>query len=570
MTEPPTLLEPILDLLRRAQACHAQGRLDEAQALYRQILDRQPDQPQALSLLAMILVDRGDDAEAEAVVLRHLAVRPNDGASSHLLGQLRARQGDDPAAVEQFQRAAQWRPGLAPIHNDLGVALHRLGRNDEAMTALERAVELDPEYGAARGNLGVVLLELGRFGDALDALLVALAHASGMAAETRASVLDNLVRAARKAGRLAEAEAALRAEVAAGHDDADTIEQLALALEQSNQTDRALALRNALARRTGVKPGGRAGAKTTVLVLGAAGAGHIPIRYLLDTDVFATMSVSLLSPGEADAPLGPVDLDALRRADVVFSTLGDIDRDGGQLAAAETLCGRLGKPVINAPGGIHRTGRDGAPALFGDIAGMVTPVIERMAPQELARRDITSPILARPAGDHGGDNLVLLRNGAERDAWLATRKTRTLLVSPFHNFRSADGHWRKYRLIFVDRQVFPYHLAISDDWLVHYWRAEMGRSDWKKAEEERFLTDWRGVFGAAASAVDETALRLDLDYGGMDCALLPDGRLLLFEANACMLVHLDEAKAAFPYKHLAVPPIRDAFTAMVRERVGNT
>jgi hypothetical protein len=127
--------------------------------------------------------------------------------------------------------------------------------------------------------------------------------------------------------------------------------------------------------------------------------------------------------------------------------------------------------------------------------------------------------------------------------------------------------WRKYRLIFVDRCVHPYHLAIGEDWLLHYWRADMQRSPWKMAEEERFLQDWRGVFGPlAAEAVEEAARRLDLDYCGMDCALTADGRLLLFEANACILLHLDEPAAAFPYKHRHTPPIREAFTRLVLER----
>jgi Flp pilus assembly protein TadD len=569
MTDTPALPTTDADLLVRAQGLHAARAFGEAEALYRQVLAAEPQNVSALGLLGMILVDRPDDAEAEQVVQRHLALRPNDGASLHALGQLRARAGDDIAAVGLFRRAAEWLPGLAPIHNDLGVALHRLGRDEAALEALERAVTIDPAYGAAHGNLGVLLIDLKRFVEALRALLTALGFTAPDADQARAAILDNLTRAARKAGRLDVAETVLRREVEAGRLDTDTIEQLALVLDLTGGARESIDLRNNLARRTAVKAGGVADAEITVLVLGGVGAGHIPIRYLLDTGVFATRSVSLLSPDQPDAPLGQVDEAEIAAADVVFSTLGDIDRDGGQLAAAQALCARLGKPVINPPAGVGRTGRDGAPALFGDIDGLVTPVVERSSPDWLASRRIDAPILVRPAGDHGGDNLALLRNEADKAAYLAGDPGGRLLVSPFHDFRSADGHWRKYRLIFVDRRVFPYHLAIGDDWLLHYWRAEMGRSDWKKAEEERFLADWREVFGArAADAVEEAARRLDLDYGGMDCALLPDGRALLFEANACMLLHLDETAQAFPYKHRYVPPIREAFTQMVRERAG--
>src|SRR6201999_1446394 len=140
---------------------------------------------------------------------------------------------------------------------------------------------------------------------------------------------------------------------------------------------------------------------------------------------------------------------------------------------------------------------------------------------------------------HGGENLVKLTTAADRDAYLAREPEDQLLLTPFHDFRSADGAWRKYRLIFVDRRAYPFHLAIGEDWLLHYWRAEMARSPWKLEEEERFLDDWKGVFGAkAAAAIEEVARRLDLDYGGADCALTGDGDLLLFEANATVLLHL--------------------------------
>jgi hypothetical protein len=179
-------------------------------------------------------------------------------------------------------------------------------------------------------------------------------------------------------------------------------------------------------------------------------------------------------------------------------------------------------------------------------------------------------VLVRPAGDHGGENLVRLTSEADKAAYLAAGPAERLLLTPFHDFRSPDGYWRKYRLIFVDRRAYPFHLAIGEDWLLHYWRADMAHAGWKLEEEERFLADWRGVLGPQASAaVDHVARRLDLDYAGVDCALTADGRLLLFEANACVLLHLDEPAEAFPAKHRHVPPIRDAFTRLVCERAAS-
>jgi tetratricopeptide (TPR) repeat protein len=556
----------ITTLLHCALAHHLEHRLVEAEALYRQILDQDPDHGHALGMLALILAGGADEVAAETALLRHLVLRPADGSSLHELGRLRVRQGDDDAAIALFRRASQCLPNLAPIYNDLGMSLYRLGHRKEALAELDHAIALGPAYGFAHGNRGIVLSDSGRFEEALDALLEALAHTSSSSAEFRASTLHNLCRAAHKTGKINVAEAIRQVMLDAGHSDSDTVEELALILDYAGRSFEALAIRNDLTRRSGILRGGRS-AELTLLLIGGVGAGNIPSRYLVDSERFTMLSVGLLSPDQADAPLGAIDIDILKSADVVFNTVGNADREGGQLDAVTALCARLGKPVLNPPHAIRKTSRAQAPILFRDIPGMVIPAVRQTTASELASIPVDTALLVRPAGDHGGDNLFLLRDDADKARYLKAAIDDRLLVTKFHDFQSGDGYWRKYRLIFVDRHVYPYHLVIGDDWLLHYWRASMGNSVWKKAEEEHFLADWRDVFGDQASrAVEDAARRLGLDYGGMDCALTPEGEVLLFEANACMLVHLDEPAKAFPYKHRYVPIIRDAFSQMVRDR----
>jgi len=557
-------------LMRIAMAHHTEGRLAEAEATYGAILAQAPDHVEALRMLSLILVGGPDTLAAEGAVARLLAHHPDDVTGLYCLGQLRARRGDDAGAVEVLRRVIARQPSFAPFHNELGVSLHRLGRLSEASAALGRATALDPAFSVAWGNYGMVLFDQAAFSEAVDALLAALATDDPALGAMRTFLLSTLVRAASKVARLGDAEAAARASIAAGHDDARTVELLARLLDQSKRRPQAEEILNDLARRTGVQRRGPArSAAETILILGAVGAGHVPTRYLIDPNIFTTLSLTLLSPDQPDAPLGGVDIQPLGQAGVVFSTLADAHRDKGQLAAAEAFCVDLRKPILNPPGAIPRTGRDRAEALFNDIPGMVTPAVRSITPDDLAALHIEAPLLVRPSGDHGGDNLIQLRNNADKAAYLDSRPDQELLVTRFHDFRSADGLWRKYRLIFVDRRVYPFHLAIGEDWLVHYWRAEMTRSSWKLAEEDRFLEDWRGVFGPlAANAADEVARRMDLDYAGMDCALTAEGELLLFEANATVLLHLDETPEAAPIKHRHVPLIRDAFTRLVRARAG--
>jgi glutathione synthase/RimK-type ligase-like ATP-grasp enzyme len=56
-----------------------------------------------------------------------------------------------------------------------------------------------------------------------------------------------------------------------------------------------------------------------------------------------------------------------------------------------------------------------------------------------------------------------------------------------------------------------------------------------------------------------------LDYGGIDCGLDRDGRIVVFEANASMLVH-DEKLEDFAYKNPYIAKIKTAFDAMVSRR----
>ncbi len=171
------------------------------------------------------------------------------------------------------------------------------------------------------------------------------------------------------------------------------------------------------------------------------------------------------------------------------------------------------------------------------------------------------PLLIRPAGTHGGIDLELVRTAAE----LAQRRaaqTGPVYVSQFVDFRSADSCFRKYRMIFIDRKPYPYHLAIGSEWMVHYYRVGMESCPWKIEEEKAFLEDPEAAIGPAGMrAIESIAARLDLDYAGVDFSVLADKRLLIFEANASMLVHPEELSGPLKHKNSYVFRIQDAFEA---------
>jgi hypothetical protein len=136
------------------------------------------------------------------------------------------------------------------------------------------------------------------------------------------------------------------------------------------------------------------------------------------------------------------------------------------------------------------------------------------------------------------------------------------------DYRAADGNYRKYRIIFIDRRPYPYHLAISADWMVHYYSAQMENFPWKLEEERHFLQDPESALGHAGwRAIEAVGKRLNLDYAGIDCSLLPDGRILVFEANPTMLVHPEAAAGPLGHKNPYIQRIFDAFEQMLLERI---
>ena len=184
----------------------------------------------------------------------------------------------------------------------------------------------------------------------------------------------------------------------------------------------------------------------------------------------------------------------------------------------------------------------------------------------VARAGLATPMIVRPTGSHGGAGLSLaeddsalgqIRLGAKSGAY----------ITAFHDYRSPDGFYRKYRMIFVDRKPFPYHLAISRQWMVHHRSAEMQDDAGRIAEELAFLRDPGSALGERAlAAIAAIGRRLDLDYGGVDFSLTADGQVLLFEANATMLTHLEPPDGPFAAKNVYIEPILRAFQGHLTAR----
>ena len=303
-------------------------------------------------------------------------------------------------------------------------------------------------------------------------------------------------------------------------------------------------------------------ALSRVLILYAGGSpGNVPAETLLPTARCSRIKYAIDYAAESeDGELPPYDL--------VFNAIGEPDVAAPLAGRLERFAARCGRPLLNPPAAVMRTRRHLLPALLGDVEGVLVPPCLRLERASAARAELagllahagmTPPLLIRPAASHGGDGLVHCEDLATLAEQLHGAAGAGYLTQ-FHDYRSADGCYRKYRMIFVDREPYPYHLAVSSHWMVHYHRAGTGDDERWIAEERRFLEDPRAVLGdRAMSALAAIGSRLDLDYAGIDFSLLPDGRLLVFEANATMLIHFERGNGPLAHKNVHVQRIVDAF-----------
>lgn len=246
-----------------------QGRLAEAEAAWRAILERKPDDPEALHLLGLILARTGR-AEGLGLLDRSIERAPRNPAFLNNRAQILAEAGRTDEALRDLRRAVMLEPRFHAALCHLGSLLRRLGRHDEALAAFRKALAIDARVPEAHVGLGNVLRERGDPAGAraayeaalnvepgnasahynLGALLLEAGDAAGAEHFFRRALereprnpfaLNNLGAALREAGRTAEARECFERAVALDPRNVEALNNMGLALQQEEQYPEAIA-----------------------------------------------------------------------------------------------------------------------------------------------------------------------------------------------------------------------------------------------------------------------------------------------------------------------------------------
>jgi tetratricopeptide (TPR) repeat protein len=580
-----------------ANVQHWRGRYEDAIAGYEAVIKLRADHLAAHVGLAKAQRDQGELDAAAAAARAALDIDPSSAEAHETLGSIFSGQGRGGAAVEAYRLAIRFQPDLASAQIGLALALLSEERPREALGAADTALAIDASLADGWFAQGSALRGLWRLDEAVEAFKQAIAHdpAHTLAHLSLGNVYGELQQGEEAIQHLREA-VSLDPSLKEAHaslgslylltgqkKEAEQFSWLALAIDpdmiaphlnlasilaERHETAKARQHRQAAYGQQNLFIETAPDPVRRVLILSTAEYGNVPFKFLLPRERFTRLRWVVEYAAENQAEhLPPYDL--------VFNAIGDPDLAPPTQAPVERFQAVNKAPVFNDPAKVRRTQRDEIPKLLEGLPDVIAPKAARISAYQIARegsdraiestvgwKGLSWPVLLRPIGSHGGKGLMRIEDAA--DAETVVSNDGDLYLTAFHDYRSADGAWRKYRMIFVGGRPYPYHLAISDDWMVHHGTAEMTERPDRLAEELRFLEDPEAAIGAKAmAAVAAIGQRLKLDYCGVDFSVLPDGTVLVFEANATMLVHPEEADSPLAPKNPYVKRILDAFEAMI-------
>jgi tetratricopeptide (TPR) repeat protein len=306
------------------------------------------------------------------------------------------------------------------------------------------------------------------------------------------------------------------------------------------------------------------GPPVELLVLVSACGGVIPMRHHFDEHVFR-VTVLFVEFFDLKMPLPT--------HHIVMNAMGDADLCYSALEIAAQILAKTDAPVINLPAHVLRTGRVENARALARIPHVVTPrmsVLPRKrletpeASETLAAEGFAFPLLLRAPGYHTGDHFLCVETPEALPAAVASLPGPEILVIEYLDTRGADGKIRKYRAMMIGGALYPLHAAVSQDWKIHFFTAEMADHPAHRAEDAAFLADMSSVLGPQVmQGLEEICWTLHLDYGGIDFGLSPDGKIVLYEANASMAVHAPDADARWDYRRPSVQRILDAIRQML-------
>jgi Tetratricopeptide repeat len=459
--------------------------------------------------------------------------------------------------LAELDRRLAVEPDAVAARFDRACLLTGAGRTEDAKQEYLALLARAPDHAGALNNLGALLLAEGHRHAARLVYAEAVKHHPD---DPMGRV--NLANMQQSLGETAEAETQYRAALALDPVQREAHRGLAHLLsaagdEEAAERHRALAFRG---RPVTILPYRGEAEPIPLLVLVSARDGNLAYETIIDDTRFET-AVLVAEYFDERTVLPPHRL--------ILNAIGEADLCGLALDRARTVTTLSEAPVVNRPEAVLATGRNANARRLAGLPDLWVPKILELPravidPPRLAA--LGFPLLLRAPGFHMGRHFSRVETADDLDDAVAALPGETLMAIEYLDATGSDGLSRKYRVMIVDGTLYPLHLAISPDWKVHYFSADMAERPDHRAEEAIFLADLGSLGARAVAALERVRDVLGLDYGGIDFGLSAGGEILLFEANATMIAALPSADPIWNYRRDPAKAVRAAARRMLAAR----
>lgn len=156
----------VREMLESAVKKHNEGKLDDAETLYKKILDKDPCNSDAFHLLGLIAYHREKYEDAMTKISYAIKLKPNTALYHGNLGMVYDKLGKENESIENFKTALEidpYYPGAHRAYYNLGIFYAERGEIGKSLEYYNRAIELEPAFFDARWNRSFNLLLLGKF-----------------------------------------------------------------------------------------------------------------------------------------------------------------------------------------------------------------------------------------------------------------------------------------------------------------------------------------------------------------------------------------------------------------------
>lgn len=157
---PPSTRESARQQLLEAIRIHANGNMMEAERVYRQILDRSPEDPDALHYLGICHQQRGDLPEAERLIRKSIEYAPKNASFFSNYGNVLKGLGQIEEAKHAYRKALVLRPDFVDAMNNLGLCLLSEKNHAQALETFNSALALSASDTRLLTNKGKVLVAM--------------------------------------------------------------------------------------------------------------------------------------------------------------------------------------------------------------------------------------------------------------------------------------------------------------------------------------------------------------------------------------------------------------------------